>query len=167
MQLKRRWLLAACSALLVALQLAWWCSSEPAGASLRPGDLPGYTGWTRPNASLARHFRLVALNASRARGGVGGGGGGARRRVTMRAGATFELHVACAAAACRGGGAVLAARVAGPALLMARVRDAGGGRYVVSARLDDPGEYAVEVVLEFARAPFLSLIHISEPTRPY
>ena len=40
---------------------------------------------------------------------------------------------------------------------MARVRDAGGGRYVVSARLDDPGESAVAVVLEFARAPFGAL----------
>ena len=107
-----------------------------------PGELPTYTGWERPTASLAPWFTLE--NSSQ------------RPHARVSSGSTHSIVVRCAGAEaeeCRHGGSVLEARWIGPSVLRAVVTDLGDGSYRLSAVLHDPGTYFVEAWVAFSRAP--------------
>ena len=123
--------------------------SSPTTLSLWTGDLPGYTGWRRPHHTLAPYFELVSINSA-----LPG------TPVTVSAGDTLEIVLRCnaqekifGAAACRHGGSGLFARAIGAAVVAAKIHDRRDGSYLLSFKLNDPGQYRVEIVLEYSVLP--------------
>jgi hypothetical protein len=102
---------------------------------LRPGDLPGYTGWARPSNTLAGSF--VTPNCD----GAG----------MIQQNWTCTVH--CHHAQCQHGGSLFFARAYGPAILPGLVTDHGNGTYDVTFLPFDQGIYTVEAVLAFSSHP--------------
>jgi hypothetical protein len=104
-------------------------------ASLRPGDLPGYTGWARPANTVAGSFSIHKC------GNAG----------MLSKNWTCTVH--CDHAACAAGGSLFYVRAYGPAILPGLVTDHGNGTYDVTVLPLDEGIYTVEVVLSFSNHP--------------
>jgi hypothetical protein len=102
---------------------------------LRPGDLPGYTGWARPSNTLAGSF--MSPNCD----GAG----------MIQQNWTCTVH--CHHAQCQHGGSLFFVRAYGPAILPGLVTDHGNGTYDVTFLPFDQGIYTVEVVLAFSSHP--------------
>ena len=105
-----------------------------------PGELPGYTGWARPERTLAGHFRVV----------------GSPPPTVVRAGAEWSVTVRCSGdPGCGGDGrrSHFFLRAYGPAVLAGEASDLGGGMYRLGFYPVDPGQYTVEAVLAFSSAP--------------
>ena len=102
---------------------------------LRPGDLPGYTGWARPSNTLAGSFAIPHCD------GVG--------RIQQN----WTCTVHCHDAQCQHGGSLFFVRAYGPAILPGVVTDHGNGTYDVTFLPFDQGIYTVEIVLAFSSHP--------------
>jgi hypothetical protein len=103
---------------------------------LRPGDLPGYTGWARPSNTLAGSFAITHCD----------GAGIIQQNWTC----TVHCHHH---AQCQHGGSLFFVRAYGPAILPGLVTDRGNGTYDVIFLPFDPGLYTIEVVLAFSSHP--------------
>jgi hypothetical protein len=110
-------------------------SDAPAKTFLRPGDLPGYTGWARPSKTLAGYFEIPHCD------GAG--------RIEQN----WTCTVHCRHAQCQHGGSLFFVRAYGPAILPGLVTDHGNGTYDVIFLPLDEGSYTVEVVLAFSSHP--------------
>jgi hypothetical protein len=102
---------------------------------LRPGDLPGYTGWARPSNTLAGSFAIPHCD-----------GAGMIQQ-------NWTCTVRCHHAQCKHGGSLFFVRAYGPAILPGIVTDHGNGTYDVTFLPFDSGLYTVEVVLAFSSHP--------------
>lgn len=107
------------------------------GNVLRPGDLPGYTGWARPSQTLAGWFEVL----------------GNAPATTVATGNYWNVSVVCHHQACQQGGALFYVRAYGRSVLPGEVYDRRNGVYDISILFADPGPHAVEVVLTFSTPP--------------
>jgi hypothetical protein len=115
--------------------------------TLAPGELPGYTGWARPEHTLAGYFTVV----------------GSFENVT-HAGNDWVVNLQCRDHAdCPTAQSLFFVRAYGPAVITGQVvpqkpspsssNTPPGSSYQVRFRPMDPGVYHVEVVLAFSNAP--------------
>jgi hypothetical protein len=115
--------------------------------TISPGELPGYTGWSRPATTLAHHFDI--------------------RRVSSTAPATghnWTVTAHCRHPQARSGGAQFYVRAYGPSILPGRVTDHQNGTYEFTLLPFDAGVYHMEVVLVFSLPPaWTSLPNDFEP----
>lgn len=103
------------------------------GKGLLPGDLPGYTGWARPEHTLAKYFNIHSIG-SRA-----------------RTGEDFVITVQCKGHEdCSKGNSLFFLRAYGPSVISGRFVHEGSGKYTLKYRPMDPGLYTVEAVLAFS-----------------
>ena len=113
-------------------------------------SLPGYTGWARPSHTLAGGFKLTGIH--------------------MRARRTLCLQFSCILPQCSDGGAVLYSRAYGPSLRAAeQVLDHRNGSYSILVHITQPGQWHVEVVLEYSSSPDASCVLpvCADSTPPY
>jgi len=135
-------------------------SGSPNNALVQ-GDLPGYTGWFRPDTSLAGHFSIVGVRAAVGREEDGGGEPSSSSSLSFKGdGAVvvpvrhrWTVRIRCNHPECRNGGSLFYVRAYGPSILPGRVTDLGIGIYDVSVVFFDPGTYQLEVVLTFSKPP--------------
>lgn len=116
----------------------------PAFLDLYPGELPGYTGWARPEHTLVNLFQLVKSDGN-----------------NPQVGKDWRIHLKCTSEKCATSstnrGALFYARAYGPAVIpgyvTSPVRDEGGtDLYTVMFHFLDEGVYLVEVVLTFSES---------------
>ena len=129
--------------------------------ALAPGELPGYTGWARPERTLAGYFTL------RESPRVGNG-------AVVPAGKDWMVHLQCQGHAdCATATSWFYVRAYGPAVITGQVTPVvsdkgskGGRMYQVRFRPLDPGVYHVEVVLAFSQPPALQAFPLSADHPP-
>lgn len=102
---------------------------------IRPGELPGYTGWARPEYTMAPYYQIEQIDYE------------------ILAGSRWRAHINCPHKACLDARAHFHVRLYGPAVLSGLVHDYRNGSYSIHAWPIDPGLYTVEVVLAFSDAP--------------
>lgn len=110
-------------------------ADAPAKMFLRPGDLPGYTGWARPSNTLAGSFVLPHCDG------------------TAQIQQNWTCAVHCHHVQCKHGGSLFFVRAYGPAILPGLVTDRCNGTYDVTFLPFDAGIYTIEVVLAFSSHP--------------
>jgi hypothetical protein len=101
--------------------------------TVAPNELPGYTGWARPEQTDAGRFRIVLDPASIA-----------------IAGEEWEITVECSSCTSK---AWFYLRAYGPAIITGTVISESLGRYRMRFLPTDPGIYTIEVVLTFSAVP--------------
>ena len=114
-------------------------SSTAHSFQLAPGELPGYTGWARPEYTLAGRFQIVDKST-----------------FTATAGNDWYITLQCldcSAMIDPASSSWFYVRAYGPAILSGVVKPLGNGRYLIGIRPLDPGLYTVEVVLSFSAVP--------------
>ena len=107
--------------------------------ALAPGELPGYTGWARPEATLAGFFSIVSLSTHEPMVGK-------EFAVTLQC----NLHEECL-----NGSSLFYLRAYGPSVIPGVVKNEGLGKYTLIFVFPDPGRYTVEAVLTFSNPPSL------------
>eukprot|EP00590_Aulacoseira_subarctica_P005378 CAMPEP_0172417734 /NCGR_PEP_ID=MMETSP1064-20121228/4240_1 /TAXON_ID=202472 /ORGANISM="Aulacoseira subarctica , Strain CCAP 1002/5" /LENGTH=540 /DNA_ID=CAMNT_0013156229 /DNA_START=303 /DNA_END=1924 /DNA_ORIENTATION=- len=116
----------------------------PAFLDLYPGELPGYTGWARPEHTLVNLFQLVKSDGN-----------------NPQVGQDWRIRLKCTSEKCATSsmnrGALFYARAYGPAVIpgyvTSPVRDEGGQDiYTIMLHFLDEGAYVVEVVLTFSES---------------
>lgn len=103
---------------------------------IAPGELPGYTGWARPENTLAGQFQITGVSEMKG-----------------KTGQEWFVDVECMAEECKQGGSLFYVRAYGPSIITGKVSDNGDGTYRAIFYPTDPGRYTVEVVLEFSEKP--------------
>jgi len=105
-------------------------TEEENDVTLSIGELPGYTGWARPEHTLVAHYHIQSTSAS---------------PVVVRK--TWYTDVQCSHTECSNGGAQFFIRAYGPAVITGTVTDRKDGSYRIEVKPHDPGTYYLEVVL--------------------
>eukprot|EP00934_Nitzschia_sp_Nitz4_P008362 Nitzschia sp. Nitz4//scaffold86_size83305//22380//23954//NITZ4_005252-RA/size83305-exonerate_est2genome-gene-0.43-mRNA-1//-1//CDS//3329559220//8352//frame0 len=120
--------------------------------ALSPGELPGYTGWGRPEATLARFFTIQSVSTE-----------------TPIVGQPFSIRLICKGnEECSRGSSLFYLRAYGPSVIPGIVQETNKkeGRYVVEFVFPDRGLYTLEVVLTFSNPPPMGkfpLVGMDEP----
>ena len=117
--------------------------------SLYPGELPGYTGWARPDATLAGRFRLVGPVSS-----------------VSFVGQEWTVHAECLTG-CPPHDSWFYVRAYGPAILAGKVTRLRAHRYQIQLQPLDPGVYTVEVVMTFSQVPPIESFPLGEAAVPF
>ena len=104
---------------------------------LAPGELPGYTGWARPEQTLAGHFAITSISSTEPRVGE-------EFIVTIRC----QRHEDCAK-----GTSLFFLRAYGPSVISGLAVPLGGGFYQMKFLPMDPGSYTMEAVISFSDSP--------------
>ncbi|KAL7558057.1 hypothetical protein ACA910_009245 [Epithemia clementina (nom. ined.)] len=137
-------------------------TSSTVGLSLAPGEMPGYTGWGRPEFTMAGYFEILTTTNM-----INDDTKTARTTV---AGQPWEIFIQCRGHTLCSNHSWFYVRAYGPAVIAGRVeavndndnlRIATGGPATTSTtmtyrvRLEpvDPGLYTVEVVVTFSNPP--------------
>jgi len=110
---------------------------------IAPGELPGYTGWARPENTLTGHYQITGVSEMK--------------------GKTHEewfIDLECTAEQCSRGGSLFYLRAYGPAIITGKMVDNEDGTYRAIFYPTDPGRYTVEVVLEFSEKPELTMFPV-------
>ena len=118
--------------------------------NLHPGELPGYTGWARPEQTLAGYFD-VTWNSHSAPAS-------SRYDSIATSGESYQVQFACEGyededlpyECPRDGGSLFYVRAYGPSVITGNVIDYRNSSYLVEVRFVDPGEYTLEVVVAFS-----------------
>jgi hypothetical protein len=121
--------------------------------ALVPGELPGYTGWARPETTLAGYFTTTSLS-----------------NLQPRTGQEFSITVQCRGHEdCSNGASLFFLRAYGPSVISGYVVNEGQGVYKMEFLPLDPGAYTVEVVLTFSNPPSLDSFPLpsDQPEPPY
>lgn len=119
--------------------------------ALAAGELPGYTGWARPERTLAGYFEIMSVSSQR-----------------PRTGEEFFITVQCQGNEdCLKGTSMFYLRAYGPSVIPGIVKNEGEGVYAMKFLPMDPGRYTVEVVLTFSNPPSLDTFPINEPEPAY
>lgn len=122
---------------------------DSAALFIRPGALPSYTGWGRPESTLAPFFRIVEFPANG----------------HVQADTDVTLVLECQGhAECFTSSPAFYVRAYGPSITTGRVQRASGrtNQYKVSFRPIDPGSYTVEIVLTFSNLPSFDIYPLSD-----
>ncbi|KAL3796875.1 hypothetical protein HJC23_008828 [Cyclotella cryptica] len=121
--------------------------------ALSPGELPGYTGWARPEQTLAGYFRM----ASTAPSSSSSHPQNSRYHSILPLGQPFTLLLHClhdenmTYYACPPtGGAFFYVRAYGPSVITGTVVDHSNSSYLIALFPPEAGEYTVEVVVTFS-----------------
>ena len=119
---------------------------------IAPGELPGYTGWARPEITLAGHFQIVGVSEMKG---------------TVHQ--EWSVDVECTHEQCRHGGSLFYLRAYGPSIITGRMEDNGDGTYRAIFYPTDPGRYTIEVVLEFSQKPEYDMfpVGVNDTELPY
>mmetsp|Transcript_29728 Transcript_29728/g.85530 ORF Transcript_29728/g.85530 Transcript_29728/m.85530 type:complete len:523 (+) Transcript_29728:88-1656(+) len=105
--------------------------------ALVPGELPSYTGWARPEATLASFFSIVSISSHQ-----------------PRVGEEFTIGLWCHQNEdCSKGSSLFYLRAYGPSVIPGIIDRQSRGQYKASFTFPDPGHYTVEVVLSFSDPP--------------
>ena len=133
--------------------------------ALAPGELPGYTGWARPEQTLAGYFDTSPLSHQSTKSLQ------SKYYSTVKSGDKFSILLTCnhnhtirTAYTEQGeeeeeeppyicpedGGTLFYVRAYGPAVLTGLVTDFHNSSYSVEMQFIDPGEYTLEVVVTFS-----------------
>jgi hypothetical protein len=117
---------------------------------LHPGELPGYTGWARPEHTLAEFFSIVHVSSH-----------------FPTVGQPLIITVQCQGHDdCQKDSSLFFLRAYGPAVVPGIVNDVDRGRgkgvYNLQFTFHDPGQYTVEAVLTFSTAPPNSAFPVPE-----
>lgn len=121
--------------------------------ALVPGELPGYTGWARPEGTLAGHFSIVSFSNQQ-----------------PRTGQEFSVTVQCTGhEECAKGTSMFFLRAYGPSVVPGIFVNEGNGLYKMIFIPMDPGLYTVEVVLTFSDTPAFETLPLpsTEQETPY
>jgi hypothetical protein len=114
--------------------------------SLRPGALPSYTGWARPERTMAPFFHLVDLP------------------LAVAVDSQVRLHLVCAGhARCTSAEPWFFVRAYGPSIITGVVvrAAAASSQYEVVFQPFDAGSYTVEIVLTYSDTPQLEAFPLS------
>ena len=130
-------------------------SSEASGRvkTLGPNDLPGYTGWARPQESIAPMLGVAGPSTA---------------SIEVSRPATFRIECLQGDKRCHSGGAGLYIRFYGPALQTPdAIVDYRNGTYSIEVTFHDPGHWFMEAVVEYSVAPPQSAIFPNEIEEKY
>ena len=139
-------------------------SSHP---TIAPGELPGYTGWARPERTAASHFRIVGCSSCASSSLFSSFGGGSidpnQQQFVVETGEEFYVDVRCSHPICSynrdGITSEFYLRAYGPSVIIGVAQklddgnDADGTTYRLSYYPNDAGSYTVEAVVAFANPP--------------
>jgi hypothetical protein len=115
--------------------------------TILPGELPGYTGWSRPATTLAHHFEIVHMSST-----------------APVVGQNWTVTLHCGHPKAQSGRAQFYVRAYGPSVLPGRVTDHRNGTYDFTILPFDAGVYHMEVVVVFSLPlAFDSLPHHFRP----
>ena len=139
---------------------------QPNKFSLSPGELPGYTGWARPEQTLAGYFDITSLSHPQTHGTSVAP---LKYHSIVKSGDTFSLLITCNHNSTTGsgvdeeeeeeeapymcpsdGGTLFYVRAYGPSVITGLVTDHYNASYTVEMQFVDPGEYTLEVVVTFS-----------------
>ena len=114
--------------------------------ALTAGELPGYTGWARPEQTLAGYFHIDSASHSSK---------DARYRSIVQSGDKFTLLLTCthngnSTYICPSSGTLFYVRAYGPSVITGNVTDHFNSSYSVELYPVETGEYTVEVVVTFS-----------------
>ena len=114
--------------------------------SLSPGELPGYTGWARPEQTLAGYFRIESSSHDSTT---------PQYHSIVQSGDNFSLLLTCehddnSTYACPDGGTLFYVRAYGPSVITGNVIDHSNTSYTIEFHPIDIGKYTVEVVVTFS-----------------
>ena len=125
--------------------------------SLCPGELPGYTGWSRPEQTLAGYFDIHPLS-HRTNNLLQ-----SKYHSTVNSGDKFSILLTCNNKVVEseedegppyecppGGGTLFYVRAYGPNVITGLVTDHYNSSYSIEMQFIDPGEYTLEVVTTFS-----------------
>jgi len=125
--------------------------------ALSPGELPGYTGWARPEQTLAGYFNVDSLSHPPAKGvhtkyhSIIESGDKFSLLLTCNHNATGDIDADEPPYACPStGGTLFYVRAYGPSVITGIVADHRNTSYSVEMQFIDPGEYTLEVVVTFS-----------------
>ena len=116
--------------------------------SIRPGDLPGYTGWGRSESTLAPFFRIVSPPSAG----------------TSGSDITFRLECT-ESSVCSSAAPAFYVRAYGPSIITGivdRIPRTKNEFDVTLKPIVDPGSYLVEVVLTFSNLPDFRLFPLPD-----
>ena len=145
--------------------------------SIKPGGLPGYTGWSRPEQTLAGYFDIEPLSHPTA--AAAATTGNANYHAITMSGEMFSLLLTCnhnrtSSSHRHGdanddsivnemedeppyyyecpeyGGSLFYVRAYGPSVITGIVTDMHNSSYSLNMQFIDPGEYTIEVVITFS-----------------
>ncbi|KAL9190844.1 hypothetical protein ACHAXT_000550 [Thalassiosira profunda] len=127
--------------------------------ALAPGELPGYTGWARPEQTLAGYFDMTPVShPSPARDLQ------TKHHSVLNSGDRFSFLLTCNHNSTIGidaeseppyecpseGGTLFYVRAYGPSVISGLVTDHRNASYSVDMQFVDPGQYTLEVVVTFS-----------------
>lgn len=115
--------------------------------ALAPGELPGYTGWARPEQTIAGYFQISSLSHTAQQS--------SKYHSIVNRGEKYELLLTCinndrATYACPSSGTLFYVRAYGPSVITGNVIDYFNSSYLIEFYPIDTGEYTVEVVVTFS-----------------
>jgi hypothetical protein len=119
---------------------------QPNPFALSSGELPGYTGWARPEQTLAGYFRISFTSHSTTH---------ANYHSVIPSGETLKLLLTChhddtTTYACPSYGTLFYIRAYGPSVITGNVVDHYNSSYSMVLHPVDVGVYTVEVVVTFS-----------------
>lgn len=126
--------------------------------TISPGELPGYTGWSRPEQTLAGYFDVTSLSHPPVTSVH------TKYHSITKSGDVFSLLLTCNHNRTDGmgtefeppyecpqsGGTLFYVRAYGPSVITGIVTDFLNSSYSVEMRFIDPGSYTLEVVVTFS-----------------
>ena len=115
--------------------------------ALAPGELPGYTGWARPEQTIAGYFQITSSSHTAHQS--------SKYHSIINRGERYELLLTCihddsATYACPESGTLFYVRAYGPSVITGNVIDYFNSSYLIELYPIDSGEYTVEVVVTFS-----------------
>jgi hypothetical protein len=111
-------------------------TTRVSNGTISPGELPGYTGWSRPSSTLAHYFEIVHVSST-----------------APVIGQNWTVTAHCRHPKARSGRAEFYVRAYGPSVLPGRVTDHRNGTYDFYILPFDAGVYHMEVVVVFSLPP--------------
>jgi hypothetical protein len=117
-----------------------------ANMTISPGELPGYTGWSRTASTLAHFFDIIHYSSS-----------------APVMGQNWTVTLRCRHPRGRSGGAHFYVRAYGPSVLPGRVTDRRNGTYDFTILPFDAGVYHMEVVVVFSLPPAWESFPVDRP----
>ena len=119
---------------------------NPNPYALAPGELPGYTGWARPEQTLAGYFQIESSTHSSSI---------EKYYSIIKSGDKYSLKLTCVddehtSYVCPSSGTLFYVRAYGPSVITGNVVDHSNSSYSIELLPIEAGEYTVEVVVTFS-----------------
>lgn len=119
---------------------------NPNPFALAPGELPGYTGWARPEQTLAGYFHIESSSHP---------AGDTKYHSIIQSGDKFSFMITCThdentTYVCPSSGTLFYVRAYGPSVITGTIMDHFNSSYSIELYPIDVGEYTLEVVVTFS-----------------